>query len=142
MEWVLTDDHEETGIIEADNLVSALEAAREWVAAAGYDIYDYGDGGTIYVHVQVACEESGEDGEVTVALNPYEPPCDGAAEHQWTSPNWGLAENPGVVGHGGGVIVEEICSTCGLHRHTDTWAQDTETGEQGFTSITYTRGDR
>lgn len=51
--------------------------------------------------------------------------------HEWCSPHsvvGGIAENPGVRGHGGGVVVEEICRHCGMHRTTDTWATDRTTG--------------
>ena len=48
-----------------------------------------------------------------------------------------MAENPGVWGHGGGVIIEEHCTRCDATRTTDTWAQDGSTGQQGLTSVSY-----
>lgn len=50
----------------------------------------------------------------------------------------GIVENPGVVGHGGGIKQCEYCSRCGCRRDTNTWAQDPEDGSQGHTVIGYT----
>lgn len=46
-------------------------------------------------------------------------------KHEWQSPQWlgGVKENPGVWGHGGGVIVHEVCE-CGARKITDTWANN------------------
>ena len=60
-------------------------------------------------------------------------PSPGEDGHAWTSPHsmvGGLENNPGVYGNSGGVKIHEVCSRCGLHRHTDTWDQSfTGTGE-------------
>jgi len=85
-----------------------------------------------------------ERDSVTVALEPDEPDCADGADHDWRSPLsvvGGIAENPGVWGHGGGVIIREVCSRCGAYRVTDTWAQDRETGEQGLRSVRYEDAD-
>lgn len=63
--------------------------------------------------------------------------------HRWRSPHellGGLKENPGVWGHGGGVIVTEVCMRCGCQRTTDTWAQDRTSGQQGLTSVEHEAG--
>jgi hypothetical protein len=80
--------------------------------------------------------------DVTTTIDPDEPDCTGDG-HDWQSPEMlgGLSENPGVVGHGGGVIVTEVCAHCGRYRTTDTWAQNRSTGEQGLTSVEYTVAD-
>jgi len=83
-----------------------------------------------------------ESDERTVAIDPDEPDCVDVA-HRWRSPHrlvGGIAENPGVWGHGGGVMITECCMRCGCARLTDTWAQDPETGEQGLTSVRYEPG--
>ena len=51
----------------------------------------------------------------------------------------GLEENPGVWGNGGGVIIHEVCQTCGVHRHTNTWAQNPVNGKQGLESVSYSK---
>lgn len=87
-----------------------------------------------------------DDGEVdekidehTVRFDPPEPPCK-KAEHDWKAPLkvvGGLAENPGVFGNGGGVLIKEVCAHCGRYRYTDTWYQRPDTGEQGLDAVYY-----
>jgi hypothetical protein len=77
---------------------------------------------------------------VTVAVQPPEPDCADDRGHRWHAPHelvGGLEENPGVWGHGGGVISKDVCRFCGVVRTVDTWAQDPETGEQGLESYSY-----
>jgi len=75
----------------------------------------------------------------SVELAPDQPDCGSGHDHDWMSPSFlgGLDERPGVWGHGGGVIVREVCAHCGAYRTTDTWAQDQTTGRQGLTSVSY-----
>ena len=75
-----------------------------------------------------------------VELAPPEPDCVGDGEHVWEAPYsivGGIKENPGVSGHGGGVIIDEICRYCGAQRNTNTWAQGPG-GAQGYRSVAYT----
>lgn len=81
---------------------------------------------------------------VTVTIEPIEPECAGEHDHDWRSPYsvlGGIKENPGVWGHGGGVILREVCAHCGRYRITDTWAQRKDTGEQGLESVKYEDAD-
>lgn len=76
-----------------------------------------------------------------IEIEPEEPECIDDEGHDWQNPYaivGGLKENPGVYGHGGGVIFNEVCVRCGCGKQTDTWAQDLEDGEQGLTSVEYT----
>lgn len=76
----------------------------------------------------------------TVPVEPLEPRCLDHLGHRWERPHrlvGGLVENPGVVGHGGGVIVTSVCVRCGCSRIVDTWATDPNTGRQGLTSTAY-----
>lgn len=78
--------------------------------------------------------------DVLIEIPPVEPDCIDGHEHDWLSPEWlgGLQENPGVWGHGGGVIMTRVCLHCGCGRTTDTWAQDPSSGtRQGLTSVEY-----
>lgn len=138
-QWIATD---ETGSVDHDlgELTSdeALEAARDWAEAGDYDLSE----GTVWLTYRVRCPETDEDGSIKITLEPEAPECSEDA-HDWQSPIeivGGIRENPGVWGHGGGVIVHEVCMHCGCERTTDTWAQDMETGEQGLTSIAYEQG--
>lgn len=138
---------------EAD---TGADAAQEYV-----DGGDWGDGelltATAWIRVRVAdadtvdeYRDADDDDDVdepdwdwhTVGVDPDEPDCtDG--EHDWQSPLaivGGIAENPGVWGHGGGVTISECCMRCGCRRLTDTWAQDPSTGEQGLCSVEYEPG--
>lgn len=84
--------------------------------------------------------EIGDEDCIDIAIDPIEPGCEEWHEHDWYSPHdivGGLEENPGVFGHGGGVIIVEICRHCGCRRTTDTWAQRPDTGKQGLRSIQY-----
>ena len=124
-----------------DNIRDAKEAAREHARGG-----DYGDlKSTIWVEAHVVEVEDGYVdtivATVTVAIDPTEPECEAAGEHDWHSPHeivGGCKENPGVWGHGGGVVITEVCACCGCERVTDTWAQRSDTGEQGLTSVSYT----
>ena len=42
-----------------------------------------------------------------------------------------------MQGHGGGVIIREVCAHCGAYQVTDTWAERSDTGEQGLRSVKY-----
>lgn len=80
----------------------------------------------------------------TVTLYPPEPECDDSRGHNWDAIHdieGGLEENPGVWGHGGGVIIVEHCTRCNVIKTKDTWAQRSDTGEQGLVSISYDTGD-
>jgi len=114
----------------------AIAIARENVDRSSYS----SAAGTIWIDVRVDCEETGERASDTVTLDEGEPDCSDSEAHHWESPYalvGGLRENPGVHGHGGGVLIREVCLKCGCHRVTDTWAQNPETGEQGLRSVTY-----
>lgn len=130
----------ESSVTHVGTLDSAREAAERWAAG------DWGDNdSTIWVDVTIRDDNTGKAVDtVTVAIDPDEPPCIQGEEHDWQAPHdlvGGLDENPGVVGHGGGVLISEVCMHCGCGRKTDTWAQRPDTGEQGLVSLTYTKGE-
>ncbi len=76
----------------------------------------------------------------TLKLHPAAPDCAEGHEHDWQSPYeivGGIRDNPGVWGHGGGVIYREVCAHCGAYKITDTWATRPDNGVQGLTSVCY-----
>lgn len=80
----------------------------------------------------------------TLTLDPPEPDCMDDEEHDWQSPYellGGCQENPGVWGHGGGVVIRSVCKHCGRYKITDTWAQNPYNGEQGLHSVAYEEAD-
>lgn len=99
---------------------------------------------TIWIDVAVRnIDDDSDFAGTTVALDPKPPRCDGE-DHQWAAPHellGGCRESPGVSGHGGGVIIREVCRHCGIYRITDTWAQRQDTGEQGLRSTRYLPAD-
>lgn len=105
------------------------------------------DGGTYWVRFTTYLAGINEAGQLKrveelghrTAIHPDEPNCCEGHTHEWHSPEslGGCKENPGVWGHGGGMIIHELCKHCGFKRITDTWAQDECTGEEGLTSIKY-----
>lgn len=64
-----------------------------------------------------------------VAIEPNEPQCTDANEHDW--------DEVSVQGHGGGVITTERCQHCDLERYTNTWDYDRTDGVQGLLSVEY-----
>ena len=147
-------DHMGTVEIHYPDADSAQEAAQEYVDSGG----DWGDPDDstewIYIDAWRSAREVDEDGDlletmlyeqtVSVEVDPEEPACVDGHDHDWQSPYevlGGCAENPGVWGHGGGVIIREVCRHCGRYRVTDTWSQDMSTGEQGLTSVSYEDAD-
>jgi hypothetical protein len=124
--------------------LTASEAATKYV--------DDGNWGEITstVWIRVSTYRKDADGEIydekghTIAIDPDEPDCIDGEEHVWKSPYsllGGLKENPGVQGHGGGVICTSVCAHCGQYRITDSWSQNPETGEQGLDSVEYQDAD-
>lgn len=134
MKYVCTDGNADVEI-EAD---SAREAAEEYVETGDWGVIEK----TFWVDIY-ATDEDGEETIVTVTTHPPEPECV-EASHEWASPYsllGGCRENPGVWGHGGGIISKEVCRHCGVYRTSDTWAQDPNTGAQGLESISYDEAD-
>ncbi len=144
------------GIWHADDGYAEMEFEVECGADAAQEYVDGGDWGddcdtTSWVHVRVWREGIDETGAVRVdaeshriAIEPIAPDCIDGHDHEWISPHsivGGIKENPGVWGHGGGVIIHEVCKYCGCGMSTDTWAQDPENGEQGLRAVTYTEGE-
>lgn len=109
--------------IAADSIEAALD-----VAEGNVDRTDYPDEWT--GHQVVMARRVGSDAPPAhraVYVPPEEPACADGEEHDWRSPLevvGGIAENPGVWGHGGGVTITEVCAHCGQYRETDTWADD------------------
>jgi hypothetical protein len=133
--------------IEALDMYAAKTAAEKWMREGLW----FPVVGTIWVRVHIidlAAVPEGEDESeyretVTVTIDPDEPSCSSEEGHDWQAPFeivGGIKDNPGVWGHGGGVVIREVCMYCGCERVKDTWATDRETGEQGLESITYNPG--
>lgn len=146
-DWELTEEGFAYDTIEASSLKEALDEAKSNVDRANYrGCGDEHDGETTFwIDVRVWCEATGEEDGATVQVDPEEPDCSSdTGYHDWQSPHalvGGCEENPGVHGHGGGVIISEVCMHCGCGRTTDTWAQNRETGEQGLESVEYEPGE-
>lgn len=140
MPTYLCDDGNAEIEITAD---SAREAAQEYVDGGswGHDDETF----RVDVYVQEIDEDGDEIGDrecITITVEPDEPDCVDGEGHDWQSPYsvlGGLKENPGVQGHGGGVILKKVCAHCGRYKITDTWAN--HGGQQGFTSVSYEDAD-
>jgi hypothetical protein len=130
-EYLCRDEGGSEEKVEADSMEEALDLAADWAREG-----DWGDGSeTVYVTVYVFGPDEEQD-SVTVTIEPEEPSCSGE-KHDWKPENSGCDENPGVFGHGGGVIIREVCRHCGTTKVTDTWAQNRSTGEEGLTEVSY-----
>jgi hypothetical protein len=133
--WDLCEEGHWYSTVTATSCEEALTLAREGVDRANYDVQH-----TIWIDVRVRCVLSDESDSDTVALDPDAPPCADSSGHDWESPIelvGGCRENPGVHGHGGGVVITEVCMHCGCERVTDTWAQNPSNGVQGLDSVRY-----
>jgi hypothetical protein len=141
--WSCTDGQGGPEVIEAE---TAEEAAQEYVDGGSWGMEVEGATTTwIDVRCTPIVDGKPDDDErecVTVTLQPPEPKCT-ESEHDWQSPEWlgGCSENPGVWGKGGGVVCTDVCSHCGTYRVTDTYAQRSDTGEQGLRSVSYKPAD-
>lgn len=134
-----------------------LDEARAEALTRLPESYDV-EGETYWVTGDLVEVEGGDRTTVErlrVAIDPEEPTCsaslsddvraalqddDSPEGHRWRAPHdlvGGCKENPGVRGHGGGVVITHVCTLCGAKRITDTWAQDTTDGTQGLTSVRY-----
>lgn len=127
--------------VVADDADGALDQVE-----LSYSDYSGNDDEPSTVFVEIAAvnaDDSDDSGCRTFTLDPEEPTCPAADEHDWQSPVeivGGLKENPGVHGHGGGVTVSECCMHCGCRKFTDTWAQDPSNGTEGHETVAYTPG--
>ncbi|HXI78815.1 MAG TPA: hypothetical protein VNH21_16885 [Steroidobacteraceae bacterium] len=133
---------------EAASDKEARDWALSWMSDAEFDLST----GPVHYHGWLCKAVANKDGDkywenlerLTYTFDVVEPDCTAGKEHDWRTPHsvvGGVRENPGVEGHGGGVIIRDVCSHCGMYRITDTWAQDPQTGEQGLEETTYEDAD-
>lgn len=126
--------------ITAEDRDDAIQQAIDNVDRNNYPDAD----GTIWIDVFVRNALTGDEETATVQLDADEPDCVDGHDHDWKAPYsvlGGLKENPGVWGHGGGLIMKKVCAHCGMYQVTDTWAQDRSNGKQGLTSVSYEDAD-
>lgn len=134
--------------IEYDSDTTAKDAAQDYVSSGDWGEIEETSWVTVYTY-RKGVNDRGEVVQVDqrshkIELSPPEPECVEGHEHIWKSPHsivGGLKENPGVYGHGGGVVIHEVCMICGCKKTTDTWAQDMSDGQQGLTSVSYSEGE-
>lgn len=127
----------------------AIHAGGYWISRGGNTRpYEYSDAGDVdALAVALGLDVDGtmellrEDCPGYVDLAPE---CVDGGEHDWRAPYGlvgGIVENPGVWGHGGGIVSTEYCFRCGCQMRSDTWAQDPSDGsiyshpEQVYTSL-------
>ena len=133
MKWELSENGHCYSVVDAGCAEEALVEARYNVNPESYPEST----SAFCVEVAVRCAETGEVFYDSVVVEPPVPECAGDDDHDWHSPQslGGCRENPGVWGHGGGVIIHELCRICGAKRVTDTWADDGSGGH--FTEVSY-----
>ena len=123
---------------------SAEDAAQEYVDDGDWGLDDHTIWVTVWVQpVSEHGHPIGDRDSYRITLDPSEPSCSHEDGHDWQSPIelvGGIESNPGVRGHGGGVVMTDVCLRCGCERVRDTWAQDPEDGTQGLDSVCYEPG--
>lgn len=131
------------------DMCTAEEAAEKYVSTGSWGDIESTIWVSVHTHKKgwdLAGDEIRFDsGRFTIQLDPHEPSCVDGETHDWHSPLallGGLKENPGVYGHGGGVICTQVCAHCGTYVTSDSWAQNPETGEQGLHSVSYRNVDK
>lgn len=132
---------------EDEAIEEAEDRCQAWLEDGGWDTSD----GTVWAEARWSLWVEGEGGDApimkgfaSVTIHPDAPVCVGDHDHVWASPHdvvGGSKSNPGVHGHGGGVIIKEVCARCGAYVITDTWAQNPDTGEEGLRSVEYRDAD-
>lgn len=128
-----------TKTVLADNDEDAREQLDEWLREG------WGCEGDVWVDGHAYPEDEDTDRIETSLdyLPPLAPDCADGHEHEWIAPHsvlGGLKENPGVWGHGGGIVYEELCEHCHVKRVTDTWATNPINGTQGHRVVRYESG--
>jgi hypothetical protein len=119
----------------AADLSTAMQIARD-----NFDESNYDRSHTGWIDVGAQDLVSGDSEYDTMTIEPTEPECEEDHSHDWQTPYsvlGGCRENPGVWGHGGGVIIKEVCRHCAAYKVTDTWAQRPDNGEQGLLAVSY-----
>ncbi len=106
--------------------VTAEETGGKWGDCLEHATYPV-DGDPLAAFAKILASEVAEKSG-TLELSP--PDCIDDHQHQWAPEQSGCAENPGVFGHGGGVVITEICEHCGTKKITDTWADDGSGGHR------------
>lgn len=122
--------------LESTDLDSAIEETRDRLRDGDWPV----ENKTLYVEAWID-DPDDDSHHLEVAIHPEEPECT-ESEHDWQSPHellGGLEENPGVWGHGGGVIMTEVCAHCGMYRVKDTW--DQSQGPEPVETIEYREAD-
>jgi len=133
MRYAISHDGSDYDEVEAESIEAALEMALEDVEENLYRRRT-----TTWVDVAARDVATDEVAGVLFTVEPEEPECDGYGAHEWSAA-WrlvgGLAENPGVFGHGGGVRIHDVCLHCRTERIRDTWAE--WNGQEGLESVEY-----
>ncbi|MEN6525464.1 MAG: hypothetical protein ABFD65_03130 [Candidatus Polarisedimenticolia bacterium] len=115
---------------------AALEA---WVQDGDYGQDAEEEPKTVFVAARWR-RQDGAEGSLMVGVEPAPPRCACSDGHVWEAPHelvGGLEDNPGVFGHGGGVVAHRVCLACGTERLDDSWATDPASGVQGLASVQY-----
>jgi hypothetical protein len=143
MKYRISEDSGASEIIEADDLESAVEAAKEWASEGSYD-----ERVMVSVYVQ-GIDDDGEDtdeyesAEVEAGPEPEAPECADGEEHEWESPHeivGGLKENPGVWSKGGTTMTfHSVCCHCGAHKHETSYGSQRNPGQ--VDTVTYEKAD-
>lgn len=106
--------------------VSSEETGGKWGDCLEHATYDV-DGDSLDSFAKILATEVAEKSG-TLELPP--PDCLDDHSHEWEPEQSGCEQNPGVFGHGGGVIIIEICANCKCKKITDTWADDGHGGHR------------
>lgn len=133
MRYEIREDSGASEIIEADDLESALETAKDWASEGSYDCRVMV---TVYVRgIDDDGDETGEyaSADVEAGPEPEEPECVDGEEHVWEGPHelvGGIKENPGVWSNGGTTMTfHSVCARCGAHKHETSCGAQRNPGE-------------
>lgn len=118
----------------------AARAAHEFACEGVEDLVEE-LGKTVYGEARYAPVDDPNAVEIVeVRVDPDPPACVDGGEHEWDSPAeivGGIPENPGCWGHGGGIVIEEVCMRCACGRTRDTWDQSVRGDGEPAESVQY-----
>ncbi len=123
--WTIRTEGAEA-MIDADTVEEARALAIEWLRGGWHGSSNR----TVWVDGTLIGDSDADGESLTVQIDPPEPK---GCAHRWVERS--------VQGLGGGVLIVDTCEHCGYERVTNTYASRPDTGEQGFTTVTYRKDD-
>ena len=129
--WHCIDEDDPTTSAATVTAPSPREAAEEYAEYYYRTLADY-SGRTVLACVGVhpaGQQGDNDDQSFVIPVHPTPPECNERSGHQW--------KEKGVWGHGGGIIISDVCAVCSVARTQNTGATNPTDGSQGHVTVAY-----